>query len=128
MRLNWAENILFSRNTSDPEDHQGFKGKENDKIAVTQIREGDTVVQSASWAQLRHDAGRLAAAFESRGLHQGDRVIIIGGNSIETLLVFLATTWLGAIFSSVSTDMGANGILQRARQLNPKVIILRLLR
>jgi acetoacetyl-CoA synthetase len=121
VRLNWAENILFSRDISDPRDHRGTRTKSNDKTAVTEIREGNTDVRHVSWAQLRHNAGRLAAALKARGLRQADRVIVIGANSQETLLVFLATTWLGGIFSSISTDMGTNGIWQRASQLNPKV-------
>jgi acetoacetyl-CoA synthetase len=37
------------------------------------------------------------------------------------LVVWLGTTWIGAVFSSSSTDMGTKGILQRAVQVNPKV-------
>ncbi|KAL2851929.1 acetoacetyl-CoA synthase [Aspergillus pseudoustus] len=122
VRLNWAENILFSRLVSDQSDHRGTHGKSNEKIAVTQVREGNTGVRQVSWAQLRHNAGRLAAALKARGLLEADRVIVIGANSVETLLVFLATTWLGGIFSSISTDMGTDGILQRAIQANPKFV------
>ncbi len=43
-------------------------------------------------------------------VRRGDRVVIVAGNSIETLVVFLATSWLGAMFSSSSTDMGVQGI------------------
>jgi acetoacetyl-CoA synthetase len=121
VRINFAENVLFSRDVANSQDHQGTRGKEEDKIAITQIREGNTGVRQLSWAQLRRDAGHLAAALKARGLRPMDRVMVIGANSIETLLVFLATTWIGGIFSSISTDMGINGILQRATQINPKV-------
>jgi hypothetical protein len=58
---------------------------------------------------------------EARGVAKGDRIVLVGANSIETLLVFLAATWLGALFSSSSTDMGVSGILQRTVQVSPKV-------
>ncbi len=35
--------------------------------------------------------------------------MFVGGNSVEGLLVYLATTWVGGMFSSSSTDMGAKG-------------------
>lgn len=120
VKINWAENILYSRDASEPKSHQGVVGKENDKIAFTEIREGNTDVRNFSWAALREDAGRLAAALKTRGIRQGDRVMVVGSNSIHTLRVFLATTWLGAIFVSASTDMGINGILQRSVQIDPK--------
>lgn len=59
--------------------------------------------------------------YHTKGVRQGDRVVIVAANSIETFLVWLATNWLGAVFSSSSTDMGVKGILQRSVQVNPKV-------
>lgn len=97
-------------------------GKEDDKIAVTEIREGKTSeTRDLSWGDFRKDAGRIAAAMKARGVREGDRIVLVGANSIEALLVFTATTWLGAIFSSSSTDMGVKGILQRTTQVDPKV-------
>ncbi|KAF6824895.1 acetoacetyl- synthase [Colletotrichum plurivorum] len=123
VRLNWAENVLFSRGPSDSPGHHGTVGKEDGKHAVTEIREGNAgEVRNLTWGQFRKDAGRLAAAMKARGVREGDRVVLVGANSIETLLVFTAATWLGAIFSSSSTDMGVKGILQRTTQVDPKFI------
>lgn len=89
---------------------------------MTEVREGNTGdVRNLSWGDFRRDAGRLAAAMKARGVKEGDRIVLVGANSIETLLVFTAATWLGAIFSSSSTDMGVKGILQRTTQVDPKV-------
>ncbi|EQB53733.1 acetoacetate-CoA ligase [Colletotrichum gloeosporioides Cg-14] len=121
VRLNWAENILYSRGPTDAPDHHGVAGKEDEKHAVTEVREGNTGdVRNLSWGDFRRDAGRLAAAMKARGVNEGDRIVLVGANSIETLLVFTAATWLGAIFSSSSTDMGVKGILQRTTQVDPK--------
>lgn len=122
VRLNWAENLLFTRGSSDANDHHGTTGKEDGKVAVTEVREGNQGdVRNLTWGQLRRDAGRLASAMKARGVSEGDRIVLVGANSIETLLVFTAATWLGAIFSSSSTDMGVKGILQRTTQVDPKV-------
>ncbi|KAM0414668.1 hypothetical protein ACHAPT_013494 [Fusarium lateritium] len=120
VNVNWTENILFSRGASDVPSHRGVTGKENGKTAVTEIREGNNRVRDVSWAALREDAGRLAAALKARGIQQGDRVVVVGSNSVNTLLVFLATAWLGAIFVSASPDMGVGGVLQRTVQIDPK--------
>ncbi|KAL2760665.1 hypothetical protein ACRALDRAFT_1046183 [Sodiomyces alcalophilus JCM 7366] len=122
VRLNWAENILYSRSSADPKDHHGTAGKEDAKTAITEVREGNSTVRHISWAGLRRDVARLATAMRARGVAKGDRIVLVGANSIETCLVFLAATWLGALFSSSSTDMGVSGILQRAVQINPKFI------
>lgn len=73
------------------------------------------------WATLRSDSGKLASALKARNVAKGDRIFAVASNSYATLVLFLATTWIGAIFSSVSPDMGIVGILERARQVTPRV-------
>ncbi|KAI0866078.1 acetoacetate-CoA ligase [Xylaria cubensis] len=124
VHLNWAENLLWSRNSTDPSDHRGTEGKEDDKIALTEVREGVTEIKHVTWATLRRISASYAAALYTAGVRRGDRVVIVGANSVETLAVFLGTTWLGALFSSSSTDMGVQGILQRTVQVNPKYIFM----
>ncbi|TRX96241.1 hypothetical protein FHL15_002965 [Xylaria flabelliformis] len=124
VHLNWTENLLWSRNSTDPSDHRGTEGKEDDKIALTEVREGVTEIKHVTWATLRRISANYAAALHTAGVRRGDRVVIVGANSVETLAVFLGTTWLGALFSSSSTDMGVQGILQRTVQVNPKYIFM----
>lgn len=122
VRLNFAENVLYSRQAADPQDHRSRRHKEDAKIAITEIREGGSELRECTWGELRARSARLAAAmYHSRGVRQGDRVVIVAANSIETFVVWVATNWLGAIFSSSSTDMGVKGILQRTVQVDPKV-------
>ncbi|KAI0550838.1 hypothetical protein F4679DRAFT_194883 [Xylaria curta] len=124
VHLNWAENLLWSRSSTDPSDHRGMEGKEDDKIALTEVREGVTELKHVTWATLRRISANYAAALYTAGVRRGDRVVIVGANSVETLAVFLGTAWLGALFSSSSTDMGVQGILQRTVQVNPKYIFM----
>jgi acetoacetyl-CoA synthetase len=70
---------------------------------------------------LRRLSATYAAALYTAGVRRGDRIVVVGANSVETLVIFTATSWLGAMFSSSSTDMGVQGILQRTVQVNPKV-------
>jgi acetoacetyl-CoA synthetase len=132
VQLNFAENVLYTRSvpasraglvttTTTTTSRRGTQNKDDARIAVTEIREGGSATQHVNWADLRSRVGRLAAALRRAGVREGDRVVVVGANSVHTLLVFLATCWLGAIFSSSSTDMGVQGILQRTVQVNPKV-------
>ncbi|KAI0969711.1 hypothetical protein F4678DRAFT_151731 [Xylaria arbuscula] len=124
VHLNWAENLLWSRGSADPSDYRGKKGKEDDKIALTEVREGVTELRHVTWGTLRKLCEIYADALHTAGVRRGDRVVIVAANSVETLVIFLATAWLGAMFSSSSTDMGVQGILQRTVQINPKFIFM----
>ncbi|TVY34468.1 Acetoacetyl-CoA synthetase [Lachnellula subtilissima] len=124
VHLNFAENLLYSRVPGAPSSQRGKNGKEDSKIAVTEVREGATEVRDVTWAQLRAEAGQLAAAMKAHGVGKGDRVVVVASNSVDTLKVFLACTWLGGLFSSSSTDMGVKGVLQRALQVTPKFIFM----
>jgi acetoacetyl-CoA synthetase len=119
--INFAENLLYSRDTFDPTYKRGTKGKEDRKIALTEVREGSTEIRDVSWGQLRSGVAELASAMKASGFSRGDRCAIVASNSVDSLKVFLATTALGGSFSSSSTDMGTKGILDRLLQIEPKV-------
>ena len=121
VRLNWAENFLWSRGAGDDKGARTTLHKEDDKLALLEVREGGTEVRRMNWRELRRSTAELAAALAARGVAKGDRVVMVGAHQATTLQVFLATTWLGGVFSSSSTDMGIGGLLQRTEQIDPKV-------
>jgi acetoacetyl-CoA synthetase len=119
IKMNFAENILFN---GDGNGRACKQGKEDEKIACTQVREGSFAepILDITWAELRRRVGRLANAMRARGVKRGDRVAVVASNSVDTLTVFLAVTSLGGLFSSSSTDMGVKGILDRLLQIKPR--------
>jgi len=121
VRMNFAENLLYSRIPGKGTSKRGLSGKEDGKIALTEVREGYTEVRHVTWGQLRKEVGVLASAMKEHGVKKGDRVVVVASNSVDTLKVLLAVTTLGGLFSSSSTDMGVQGVLQRALQVTPKV-------
>ena len=124
VRLNFAENVLFSSSNGSGSS-MTKNGKEGDKIAVTEVREGKEEGEvQLTWAKLRVRTGKLMQAMKAAGVKKGDCVAVVASNSIDTLLVFLAVTALGGIFSSSSTDMGADGILARLRQIKPRWLFM----
>ncbi|KAL2214508.1 acetoacetate-CoA ligase [Sarocladium strictum] len=125
VKLNFAENILYTRASSDG--CPGVSsGKEDDKVACTQVREGGSgePILHITWAELRTRVGRLEQAMKAHGVRKGDRVAVVGSVCADTLTVFLATTALGAIFSSNSTDLGVAAVLDRLSQIQPKLVFM----
>ncbi|KAK4225887.1 acetoacetyl-CoA synthetase [Podospora fimiseda] len=113
LSLNFAENMLYGN------------GKEDDKIAIVEVREGGKEKErEVTYGELRERAGKLAKAMKKRGLKRGDRVVVVAANSVETLVVLLGVSWLGGVFSSSSTDMGVEGVLGRARLVDPKWLFM----
>ena len=123
VRLNFAENILYSPSSSS-RSTLCTDGKEDDKIAVTEVREGCTAIRDVTWGELRAKVSRLASAMRVKGVGKGDRVAVVASNSVDTLSVFLAVTSLGGLFSSSSTDMGVKGVLDRLTQIKPKWLFM----
>ena len=75
-----------------------------------------------SWAQLREKVAALSAALEAMGVERGDRVVAYMPNVPEAVVAFLATASIGAIWSSGSPDFGAGSIVDRFKQIEPKVL------
>lgn len=123
VRINFAENLLFSPDGKNPGKRSTFR-KDDERVACVEAREGGTEIRNVTWQELRDRTGYLSNAMRARGVGKGDRVAIVASNSVDTLVVFLATTALGGIFSSSSTDMGTKGILDRLRQIKPKFVFM----
>jgi acetoacetyl-CoA synthetase len=79
--------------------------------------------RSRSVAELAERVARLAGALADLGVQPGDRVAAWLPNAIEAVEVMLAATSIGAVFSSSSPDFGANGVLDRFGQIEPKVLV-----
>ena len=75
-----------------------------------------------SWEELRHKVGQVAHALRVMGVQRGDRVVSYMGNIPETLIAFLATASLGAVWSSCSPDFGTSSVIDRFKQIEPKVL------
>jgi len=74
--------------------------------------------------ELRAEVARCAAALRTAGVRKGDRVAAFMPNVPETIIAMLATTSLGAIWSSCSPDFGVQGVLDRFGQIEPTVLVV----
>ena len=105
-RLNFAENLLR---------------RNDDATALAFAGEGG-VRRSISWRELNAEVARIAAGLKDMGIQPGDRVAGYLPNLPETVIAMLATTSLGAIWSSCSPDFGVRGVLDRFGQIEARVL------
>src|SRR4051812_40746724 len=78
--------------------------------------------RTISYRALREAVGTLALALDSAGVSPGDRVAGWLPNIPEAVIAMLAATSLGAIWSSCSPDFGAQGVMDRFGQIEPKIL------
>ena len=108
-KLNYAENLL--KHAADNPDAQ----------AIVYWGE-DQVKQSLSNSELSRAVARCQLALKNLGVQSGDRVAGYLPNSPYAVVAMLATTSLGAIWSSASPDFGIEGVVDRFGQIEPKVM------
>lgn len=106
MTLNFAENLLK---------HQG-----SDNAITFESEPGQ--VHALSFDQLITQVSRVQQQLKACGVGMGDRVAGFMPNIPETIICMLATTSLGAVWSSTSPDFGINGVVDRFGQIEPKVL------
>jgi acetoacetyl-CoA synthetase len=76
-----------------------------------------------AWPELQRQVAVFAERLRAAGVQRGDRVCAIVPNRPEALVAFLASASLGAIWSICSPDMGPVAVLDRFRQIEPKVLV-----
>lgn len=106
-KLNYAEHV--------------FRNATVDRPALLFRSERHPLVE-VSWDELRYKVGAVAHALRKMGVQRGDRVVAYMPNMPETLIAFLAAASMGAIWSSCSPDFGTNSVIDRFKQIEPKVL------
>jgi acetoacetyl-CoA synthetase len=107
-KLNFAENLL---------------SKNNKDKAVTFISENG-FREERSWHKLNVNVSKVSKFLKNIRIKKKDRIAAYMPNSIETVEAFIASSSLGAIWSSCSPDFGVNGVVERFSQINPKVLFV----
>lgn len=76
-----------------------------------------------SWPELRRQVASMALHLRAQGLQPGDRVAAYLPNIPEAMVAFLAVVSLGGVWSICAPDMGTAAVLDRFKQIEPKVLI-----
>ena len=105
-RLNYSENLLRFK---DGQPAIYFKSEHKQLKVIT-------------YAALYNEVEKLSHSLREIGVEKGDRVVGFIPNIPEAVIAMLATASIGAIWSSASPDFGIKGVLDRFKQIKPKVI------
>jgi len=106
-KLNYAENILK---------------KKSSELAISFLSEKG-FEEEISWDKLYNKVCKFSNYLKSIGLKKGDRVAAYVPNKIESIISFLACAKNGIIWSSCSPDFGAQGVVDRFKQIKPSILI-----
>lgn len=99
-----------------------FRNRDRHKTAIIHASEvRDT--QEVSWDKLYQETAALQLTLKHLGVEKGDRVVAYVANIYESVVAFLATSSLGAVWSSASPDFGTQSVIDRFKQIEPKVMI-----
>ena len=105
-KLNFAENLLRFR---------------DDRPAI-HYKSENSKIRTITYKSLYSSVEALSFSLRSIGVKKGDRVAGYISNIPEAIIAMLATSSIGAIWSSTSPDFGVNGVLDRFSQIQPKVL------
>ena len=83
---------------------------------------GSAPARELTWPELRQQVASLALHLQAQGVVPGDRVAAYLPNIPEAMIAFLATVSIGAIWSICAPDMGTHAVLDRFKQIEPKVL------
>jgi acetoacetyl-CoA synthetase len=107
-RFNFAQKLLSRR---------------DDHPALVSIKENNQKV-TLSYEELYQSVAQCAAGLKALDIQTGDRVAALMPNTVHTIIAMLATTSLGAIWSSCSPDFGAQAAIDRLGQIEPKALFI----
>ncbi len=106
-KVNWAECLLA--------------GGDDAAIALRSVDEAGRD-RTLTRKSLREEVRALAGGLRARGLGVTSRVVAIVRNDAEAAIACLATAAIGATWSSIGTDIGADAIVARFAQLEPEAL------
>jgi acetoacetyl-CoA synthetase len=109
-RLKYAEHVL---------ENAAGRLEEPALVHQSEVR----ALGEVSWGELRDRTAALATGLRAMGVERGDRVAAYLPNIPEAVIGLLACASIGAVWSSCSPDFGAGSVVDRMKQIEPKVLL-----
>ncbi len=108
-QLNYAENLL------------SYAFQQPEGIAVW-FKNENGQSKKLTWQQLSDQVSIIQQWLKQNGVEKGDVVAGYLPYMTETLVAMLATTSLGAVWTSTSPDFGVDSVVERFGQVQPKIL------
>jgi acetoacetyl-CoA synthetase len=96
-------------------------GRNDGDVAIHFVREGKPGIENVTWSALRERTRAAYDAMINSGVQVGDKVAAVISNSVDAIVLCLATLAIGAVWSSASCELGAKAIIDRYDQIKPKL-------
>lgn len=96
---------------------------DDDAVAVVSASQTRDDIEM-TFRELRDEVARVRHGLQQLGVSRGDRVAAYLPNIAETLVAFLATASIGAVWSSCAPEFGTNSVVSRFEQIEPKVLLV----
>ena len=93
--------------------------KQADAAAFISADNGDSI----SWTELSQWTGRLADFLGSAGIRANDRVVVLGENSPEHLILYYGIQAYGATYCTINTDINQNHLLEMLARIEPRLVL-----
>ncbi|WFD32139.1 acetoacetate--CoA ligase [Malassezia sp. CBS 17886] len=107
-RMNFAENILRH-------------GRDGD-VALISCTERAEDTRRMTYGELRGHVAHAVRALRRLGIRPGDTVASYASNTSENMIAFLASSAVGAVWTSVAPDFGTAGVLERLATVRPRLL------
>jgi acetoacetyl-CoA synthetase len=108
--LNYAEHALAAASS-----------RPDDLAVVARSQTRDPI--ELTWAELAEQVGAVTTALRHIGISAGDRVVAYAPNMPETLVAFLASASIGAVWASCAPEFGVRAVTDRFAQIEPAVLV-----
>ncbi len=108
--INYAEAMLFPKGLSEAQTAIIALNERGEKLELT-------------YRELKQQVASCVNALKSSGVSKGDRVAAYICNVPEAVVLLLACSAIGAVFSSCSPDFGYEVALSRFGQIEPKLLV-----
>jgi acetoacetyl-CoA synthetase len=124
--LNYAENLLARRLDAPGLHDRRDEPSRDSRAHRTAVLHASELraLSELSWGELAEQVAAIAAGLRALGVERGDRVAAYMPNIPETLVAFLATASIGAIWSCAAPEFGARSVIDRFAQIEPKVLLI----
>ena len=113
--MNYTENAIFAN-------------RDPDAIALIGVKEGEDVYAGSTdvltWGQCRGKVREVISALKRSGIKKGDRVGALVAASNWAIILFHAAAAIGAIFTSISPELGLEGCVSRLQQVTPSILFV----
>jgi acetoacetyl-CoA synthetase len=109
---NYAEHLLRHEARARPDEVAFFHSAETRPL------------RTITWQELGQHVRRVASHLRALGVLPGDRVVSYMPNVPETAIAMMATTAIGAVWSSAAPEFGSQAVVERFGQIKPKVIFV----